>query len=313
MAIDPSQYQAQGQQYAQSLAASQDPLIGMFRNRLGSMRSREQLAQEIQGLYNPVLGAAMGVGQNVANVGAAGLSALTGVASSLPGVGVEGLSEAYRSAGRAGGSAALMGSALETSARQALAESILQRQGESEQARFATEEQLAGSEAEKARLGADWLSAAQGLQGMGQVGQQMQFAAESQPLELEQIRANIASIMSNTSLTDAQKANLIQQTQFEAELQPGRVREQEANINLTRQQTRQIRNEIRSAPAPQVARRLATQLMRGEVTMQGLQRAGLMNDLRNAGIKFKTSGGRTTVVLSNGQEIDVSPPAVVQR
>lgn len=302
MAIDPSQYQAQGQQYAAGMAASQDPFINLFRNRLGTMRSREQLAQEISGLYDPAIAAARGVGANVANVGVAGLGALTGLASALPGMGVEGLTEAYRSAGRAGGSAALLGSTLETGARQALAESILGRQAESEQVRMGTEESLAGAESQKALLGADWLGAAQGFQGMGSQylqdvarEQETRFQAERQPLEMERMRQDIAAIMANTELTQEQKASLIQQRELDATYS-GREREAgikatQAGTQQTRAQTQQIRKETRSMPPAKLARTLAGRLMRGELTAQTLQNRALIQDMKNAGMKWSTLSG----------------------
>jgi len=310
MAIDPLQYQQQGQSYAAGLASSQDPMINMFRNRLGSMKSREALAAEISNMYAPAIQAAQGVGAGVANVGQAGLAAMSGLASALPGMGVEGLGEAYRGAARAGGSAALLGSTLETGVRQGLAESIMQRQMEAQQAQFGTEEQLAGAESEKARLGADWLGAAQGFQGMGQISQQMQFAAEEQPLKLETMRAQIANIMSDTSLTDAQKSKLIQDTQFAAELQPGMVAQQGADLAGTKAQTKQtqantaqIIKTTRSMPAPQKARYYANALAKGEITNAMLTNATIVKELRDAGYKVTGRGGKIAVIDSKGNPI----------
>jgi hypothetical protein len=315
MVNDPSYYQAQGQDYAAGLAASQNPFIDLFRNRLGSMRSREDLAREISGLYDPAIQSARSLGSNVAGVGAAGLSALTGLTSALPGAGVEGLSEAYRSAGRAGASASMVGSALETGARQGLAESILGRQFEQEQERFGTEDRLAGAESEKARLGADWLGAAQGFQGMGSqylqdvaTDQTTRFQAERQPLELEQLRADIAGIMANTELTQEQKLSMIQQRELDAQFSP---REREAGIGQTQQQTKQIKaqtsqivKETKSMPKPAAARRLAQLMASGQITQLSLQNAQLMSELRRTGYSVKRgSGGKVTVTGPDGKVI----------
>lgn len=309
MAIDPNQYIQQGQSYAAGLAASQDPMINLYRNRLGSMKSREALAAEIANLYSPAIQAAQGVGAGVANVGQAGLAAMSGLASALPGIGVEGLGEAYRGAARAGGSAALLGSVLETGTRQGLAESILQRQMEAQQERFGTEESMAGAESERARLAADYLGAAQGFQGMGQIGQQMQFAAEEQPLKMETMRAEIARINADTSLTDAQKSELLS-------LLPGKITQQAADLGQTKAQTAGIRQqtketkenikkivkETQSMPAPDKARYYANALAKGEIKATMLTNATLLKDLNAAGYTIKRDKGKTQVIR-NGKVI----------
>lgn len=316
MVVDPFQYQTQGQDYAANMAASQDPFINLFRSRLGSMRSREQLAQEISGLYDPAIRSAQSLGANVAGANVAGLSALTGLGSALPGSNIEGLSEAYRSAGRAGASASMLGTVLETGARQGLAESIMQRQAESEAERFGTEDRLAGAESEKTRIGADWLGAAQGFQGMGSQylqdvarDQETRFQAERQPLEMERMRQDIAAIMANTELTQEQKLGLIQQRELDAQFG---AREREAGLEqaaagtrLTNQQANQIINEIRSRPAPQVARDLSQRLLRGELTLQDLQTAGLIQELKR--------GGMTRAMAKNMAERGGATKAEVDR
>lgn len=301
MAIDPAQYQQQGQQYASGLAASQDPFINLYRNRLGSMKSREALAAEIAGLYNPAIEAARGVGTNVANVGQAGLAAMTGLASSLPGMGVEGLSEAYRGAARAGGSAALMGSVLETGARQGLAESILERQLQSQQEQFGTEERLAGAESEKARIGADWLGAAQGFQGMGSQylqdvaqDQATRFAAEKHPLELETMRVQIANIMADTSLTEQQKASMIQEMQFNEQLQPGAIEQQQAQTNNIRLNNQQLREQITTLktmrPFEIKNALLSNNMLVQQIAGQALTNADARTTLLKAGYKVSNNG-----------------------
>lgn len=309
MAIDPNQYIQQGQSYAAGLAASQDPMINLYRNRLGSMKSREALAAEIANLYSPAIQAAQGVGAGVANVGQAGLAAMSGLASALPGMGVEGLGEAYRGAARAGGSAALLGSVLETGARQGLAESILQRQMEAQQERFGTEESMAGAESERARLAADYLGAAQGFQGMGQIGQQMQFAAEEQPLKMETMRAEIARINADTSLTDAQKSELLS-------LLPGKITQQAADIKQTGAQTAGIKAQTKETQAntakiikdtksmlpPAKARYYANALAKGEITSAMLTNATLTKELKDAGYTIKKENGKTNV-YRNGKVV----------
>jgi hypothetical protein len=302
MAIDANSYIQQGQSYAAGLGAAQDPLINLRRNRLGTMKSREALAAEIAGLYSPAIQAAQGVGANVAGVGQAGLAGIAGLASSLPGMDVEALSDAYRGAARAGGSAALLGSTLESGARQALAESILQRQRESDETRFDTENKLAEYEAEKARLAADYLGAAQGFQGMGQTAQQMQFAAEEQPLKIEGMRANIANILANTGLTNAEREGLIQNTAFEAQLQPGKVKQQGAEYDRTvadtegvEANTKQTIKETASMLPPERARYYADLIANNELTASMLQNGQIVADLEDAGYTVTTKNGKITV------------------
>ena len=241
MAIDPAQYQAQGQSYAAGLAASQNPIIELFKNRLGSMKDRAAIASEVAGYYNPAIMAAGQVGQNVANVAGAGTAALTGLASGL-GLNPSVLSDAYRSAARAGGSASLLGSTLATGAMSAQAESTLGAQQQAEQLRMGTQEDLAKAEATKAQTAADWLGAAQGLQGMGTQGlQDKRLAwqmAHMDPLEAQKLEQDIAT--GKYTLEKIMPAELAATKAGTASTKAGTA--------LTRVQTRQVRASIKSLP-----------------------------------------------------------------
>lgn len=323
MAIDPLQYQTQGQQYAAGMAASQDPFINLYKQRLGSMKSREALAAEIANLYAPAIQSAQGVGANVAGVGQAGLAAISGLASALPGADVGGLAEAYRGAARAGGSAALVGTALETGARQGLAESILQQQMASQQEQFGTQEKLAGSESERARLAADWLGAAQGFQGMAQTAQQMQFAEDTQPLELEKLRQDIASIMANTEYTDQQKANLIAEMGYAASPETGTVAQNAAALAATQAQTAKTKEETKytkvqtgnlkkMGPVELKNAILSNQKLRGDIAAGRVQLGMLTKELGNAGVKLqRTSNGGYNIIDKNTNKKIGSIPASV--
>lgn len=153
--------------YAAGIAATFNPRIAYYTQQEAALRTPEAMETDITRLYDPIIGAAGRVGEDVSRVGQAGLTALTGLASSLPGQFDTGMvADAARATGRAGGSAALTGAVLGSSARAGLASSVLagRRALEDEKRRLGESRML--TEEEQARTGADWLGYASQRQGM---------------------------------------------------------------------------------------------------------------------------------------------------
>jgi hypothetical protein len=172
-----------GRNYAANLAAALDPRLAYLNRQLGVYRTPEQIASEVGGLYQPAIARAGQIGQDVAAVGQTGLAAATGLASALPNFDVAALADAARATGRAGGTAALTGSVMESQARAALAQSIMSEQARVTEQRTQTEREIAGSEEEKAKIAADWMAPAMQRQ-------QMTTTA----LQNQQIRAELRNV-----------------------------------------------------------------------------------------------------------------------
>ena len=161
-----------GKDYAAGLGATIDPRIAAAQRRLASMKTGGQVQDETTALYQPAVGAAGRLGEDVNRVGMSGLSALGGLGASLPGFNPNMLADAARSTSRAGGSAALMGGVLGTNVQQNLATSIMTNQQNLEGQRFLNEDKVVAAGEEKARLLADYLQYAQGGQSIetGSIG-----------------------------------------------------------------------------------------------------------------------------------------------
>ena len=153
-----------GKDYAAGMGATVDPRIAAAQKRLASMKTGGQVQDETTALYQPAIGAAGRLGEDVNRVGMSGLSALGGLGASLPGFNPNMLADAARGTSRAGGSAALMGGVLGTNVQQNLASSIMENKQNLEGQRFLNEDKVVSAEEDKARLLADYLQYAQGGQ-----------------------------------------------------------------------------------------------------------------------------------------------------
>jgi hypothetical protein len=152
--------------YAAGIAATFNPRINYYAQQEAGMRTPEAVEADITRLYEPIIGATGRVGEDVSRVGQAGLTALSGLMGSLPNVDMGMLADAARATGRAGGSAALTGAMLGSSARGALASSVLAGRRNVEEERRRLGEGRMGAEEEQARAGADWLQYASQRQQM---------------------------------------------------------------------------------------------------------------------------------------------------
>jgi hypothetical protein len=74
-----------GKDYAAGMGATVDPRIAAAQKRLASMKTGGQVQDETTALYQPAIGAAGRLGEDVNRVGMSGLSALGGLGASLPG------------------------------------------------------------------------------------------------------------------------------------------------------------------------------------------------------------------------------------
>ena len=153
-----------GKNYAAGMGATVDPRIAAAQKRLASMKTGGQVQDETTALYQPAIGAAGRLGEDVNRVGMSGLSALGGLGASLPGFNPSMLADAARGTSRAGGSAALMGGVLGTNVQQNLAASIMENKQNLEGQRFLSEDKIVSAEEDKAKLLADYLQYAQGGQ-----------------------------------------------------------------------------------------------------------------------------------------------------
>lgn len=275
-----------GQDYAKNLAASVDPRLQALAKRLAGLKTGDQVSSEVTSLYQPAIEQAGKIGQDVTSVGMGGMAALTGLGSSLPGGMDTGfLADAARQTSRAGGSAALMGSVLGSSARSQLAESILGQQQALQQERFGIEDQQAAAESEKARLGADWLGYATQGQGM-----------ETTRLGNLSTEAQTADTLLNTERTRWQMENM-DPAQLEAlqvqtglsqydlmNMKPAELAATKAGTKQTNAQTDLVRGQIKGLKGERAATALANALSRGKITEQALTNAGLVKDLAKAGL-----------------------------
>jgi hypothetical protein len=175
-----------GKDYAAGMGATVDPRIAAAQKRLASMKTGGQVQDETTALYQPAIGAAGRLGEDVNRVGMSGLSALGGLGASLPGFNPNMLADAARGTSRAGGSAALMGGVLGTNVQQNLASSIMENRQNLEGQRFLNEDKVVSAEEDKAKLLADYLQYAQG-------GQTIETGA-----------INNTNIQAQTGLTNAQ-------------------------------------------------------------------------------------------------------------
>lgn len=275
-----------GQDYAKGLAASVDPRLQALAKRLAGLKTGDQVASEVTGLYQPAIEQAGRIGQDVTQVGMGGMAALTGLGANLPGGMDTGfLADAARQTSRAGGSAALLGGVLGASARSQLAESILGQQQAVQQERFGLEDKTAEAESEKARLASDWLSYAtqgQGLETARLGNLQTETQTEATKTDTERTRwqmehmdpAELESLQVQTGLSRYDLENM----------KPAELAATKAGTRQTNAQTDLVRGQIKGLKGERAATALANALSKGKITEQALTNAGLMKDLQKAGL-----------------------------
>jgi hypothetical protein len=272
-----------GKDYAAGMGATVDPRIAAAQKRLASMKTGGQVQDETTALYQPAIGAAGRLGEDVNKVGMSGLSALGGLGASLPGFSPTMLADAARGTSRAGGSAALMGGVLGTNVQQNLASSIMENKQNLEGQRFLNEDKVVAAEEEKARLLADYLSYAQGGQAIetgtvtnlgteastaqtvaatptyNEDGTPSNAAAEQEQANLGLTNAQIEGSKASTAKTIAETlgipeqdaANLgltLAQTNEITQMTPLKVDEAKASINSIRLANKLTRAEIKALP-----------------------------------------------------------------
>ena len=272
-----------GKNYAAGMGATVDPRIAAAQKRLASMKTGGQVQDETTALYQPAIGAAGRLGEDVNRVGMSGLSALGGLGASLPGFNPSMLADAARGTSRAGGSAALMGGVLGTNVQQNLAASIMENKQNLEGQRFLNEDKVVAAEEEKAKLLADYLGYAQGGQAIetgtinnlgteastaqtvaatptyNEDGSPSNAAAEQEQANLGLTNAQIEGSKASTAKTIAETlgipeqdaANLgltLAQTNEITQMTPLKVDEAKASINSIRLANKATRAEIKALP-----------------------------------------------------------------
>ena len=268
-----------GKNYAAGMGATVDPRIAAAQKRLASMKTGGQVQDETTALYQPAIGAAGRLGEDVNRVGMSGLSALGGLGASLPGFNPSMLADAARGTSRAGGSAALMGGVLGTNVQQNLASSIMENRQNLEGQRFLNEDKVVAAEEEKARLLADYLGYAQGGQAIetGTITNRGTEASTAQTVAAtptynddgtpsnaaaEQEQANLGLTNSQIASTNASAAKTIEETL-------GIAAQDAASLGLTLAQTDQINKmtplQVDEAKASINSIRLANKLTRAEI------------------------------------------------
>jgi hypothetical protein len=282
-----------GQDYAKGLAASVDPRLQALAKRLAGLKTGDQVSSETSALYQPAIEQAGRIGQDVTQVGMGGMAALTGLGSSLPGGMDTGfLADAARQTSRAGGSAALLGGVLGSSARAQLAESILGQQQNLQQERFGLEDQTAAAESEKAKLASDWLgysTQGQGLETARLTNLGTEADTEATKVQTERNRwqmenfdpAQLAQMQVDTGLS---RFDLEQMKPAELESTIAGTKGTRASTANTKAQTDLVRGQIKGLKGERAATALANALSRGKITEQGLTNAGLLADLKKAGV-----------------------------
>ena len=273
-----------GKDYAAGMGATVDPRIAAAQKRLASMKTGGQVQDETTALYQPAIGAAGRLGEDVNRVGMSGLSALGGLGASLPGFNPSMLADAARGTSRAGGSAALMGGVLGTNVQQNLATSIMENKQNLEGQRFLNEDKVVAAEEEKARLLADYLGYAQGGQAIetgtvnnlgteastaqtvaatpvyNEDGSPANAAAEQEQANLNLTQEQIAASKASTAKTIAETlgieeqaaANLgltLAQTDQISKMTPLQVEEAQANIQSIRNANKLTKAELDGLPA----------------------------------------------------------------
>jgi hypothetical protein len=204
-----------GRDYAASIAASMDPRIQYYTGGLAALRPQEEIDADVTKLYDPAIAAAKRIGEDVANVGQSGLTAIAGLGSSLPGLDLGLITDAARAVTRGTGTAALTGGVAETSARAALASDMLRgrRMREDEERRLG--ENLMTAREEQMRTEADWLPAAAQRQQMATVSTQNQLLL--QDLKNAPV-ARRRAILENRLLSGQVTGQVLQNAAFRKEL-----------------------------------------------------------------------------------------------
>ena len=326
-----------GKDYAAGMGATVDPRIAAAQKRLASMKTGGQVQDETTALYQPAIGAAGRLGEDVNRVGMSGLSALGGLGASLPGFNPSMLADAARGTSRAGGSAALMGGVLGTNVQQNLAASIMENKQNLEGQRFLNEDKVVAAEEEKARLLADYLGYAQGGQAIetgtvnnlgteastaqtvaatpsyNEDGSPANAAAEQEQADLNLTNANIESINANTAKTVAETlgieeqaaANLnltLAETNQINQMTPLQVDEAKASIQSIRNANKLSAAELKALPA-----RTRMERLTAIANLKGinLNNALVVAELKKAGWtrseinKAKTSAGGSSAVAAS--------------
>jgi hypothetical protein len=326
-----------GKDYAAGMGATVDPRIAAAQKRLASMKTGGQVQDETTALYQPAIGAAGRLGEDVNRVGMSGLSALGGLGASLPGFNPSMLADAARGTSRAGGSAALMGGVLGTNVQQNLATSIMENKQNLEGQRFLNEDKVVAAEEEKARLLADYLGYAQGGQAIetgtvnnlgteastaqtiaatpvyNEDGSPANAAAEQEQADLNLTQEQIAASKASTAKTIAETlgieeqaaANLgltLAQTDQINKMTPLQVDEAKANIQSIRNANKLSAAELKALPA-----RTRMERLTAIANLKGinLNNALVVAELKKAGWssseinKAKTSAGGSSAVAAS--------------
>lgn len=325
-----------GKNYAAGMGATVDPRIAAAQKRLASMKTSGQVQDETTALYQPAIGAAGRLGEDVNRVGMSGLSALGGLGASLPGFSPTMLADAARGTSRAGGSAALMGGVLGTNVQQNLASSIMENKQNLEGQRFLNEDKVVAAEEDKAKLLADYLQYAQGGQAIetgtvnnlgteantaktisstptyNEDGSPSNAAAEQEQANLGLTNAQIEGSKASTAKTIAETlgiaeqdaANLgltLAQTDQITKMTPLQIDEAKASINSVRLANKLTRAEIKALPQKTRLERLtALANIRGV----NLNNALVVAELKKAGWstsdinKAKNTVGSAAAVVS---------------
>jgi len=323
-----------GKNYAAGMGATVDPRIAAAQKRLASMKTSGQVQDETTALYQPAIGAAGRLGEDVNRVGMSGLSALGGLGASLPGFNPSMLADAARGTSRAGGSAALMGGVLGTNVQQNLATSIMENKQNLEGQRFLNEDRVVAAEEEKAKLLADYLGYAQGGQAIetGTINNLNTEANTDQTVAAtptynddgspsnaaaEQEQANLGLTNSQIASTNASAAKTIAETL-------GIAAQDAASLGLTLAQTDQINKmtplQVQEAQASIKSIRNANELTRAEIkrlpekikferlmTLANIKGVNLNNALVVAELKKAgwTSSEIEKAEKGLGQEVDI--------
>jgi len=268
-----------GKNYAAGMGATVDPRIAAAQKRLASMKTGGQVQDETTALYQPAIGAAGRLGEDVNRVGMSGLSALGGLGASLPGFNPSMLADAARGTSRAGGSAALMGGVLGTNVQQNLATSIMENKQNLEGQRFLNEDKVVAAEEEKARLLADYLGYAQGgqaietgtINNLGTEASTAQTVAATPTYNDDGTPSNAAAEQeqANLGLTNAQIASTNASAAKTIEETLGIAAQDAASLGLTLAQTDQINKmtplQVDEAKASINSIRLANKATRAEI------------------------------------------------
>lgn len=268
-----------GKDYAAGMGATVDPRIAAAQKRLASMKTGGQVQDETTALYQPAIGAAGRLGEDVNRVGMSGLSALGGLGASLPGFSPTMLADAARGTSRANGSAALMGGVLGTNVQQNLATSIMENKQNLEGQRFLNEDKVVAAEEEKARLLADYLGYAQGGQAietgtitnLGTEASTAQTVAATPTYNDDGTPSNAAAEQeqANLGLTNAQIASTNATAAKTIEETLGIAAQDAASLGLTLAQTDQINKmtplQVDEAKASINSIRLANKATRAEI------------------------------------------------